>query len=77
MVKPVPVKTAPVKTALVYSTQTSRYDLGANHPFKAIRPEATRSLLEHARLLDSSAIVTPRTASLEDAYFARTREGAA
>ena len=56
-----------VKTALVYSTETRRYDLGANHPFKAIRPEATRSLLEHAGLLNKSAIITPDLATLEDA----------
>ena len=67
MVKSTPVKTASVKTALVYSTETRRYDLGANHPFKAIRPEATRSLLEHAGLLNKSAIITPDLATLEDA----------
>jgi acetoin utilization protein AcuC len=67
------VKPAPVKTALVYSTETRRYDLGANHPFKAIRPEATRSLLEHAKLLDASAIITPEMATLEDALSVHAR----
>jgi acetoin utilization protein AcuC len=71
-VKPAPVKTVPAKTALVYSTQINRYDLGANHPFKAIRPEATRSLLEHAGLL-TNAIITPQTASLEDALSVHAR----
>jgi acetoin utilization protein AcuC len=73
MVKPNLVKTAPVKTALVYSTETRRYDLGANHPFKAIRPEATRSLLEHAELLDANAIITPESATLEDALSVHSR----
>jgi acetoin utilization protein AcuC len=67
------VKVAPVKTALVYSTETRRYDLGTNHPFKAIRPEATRSLLEHAKLLDASAIITPEMATLEDALSVHSR----
>jgi acetoin utilization protein AcuC len=62
-----------VKTALVYSTETRRYDLGANHPFKAIRPEATRSLLEHAKLLDTSAIITPESATLEDVLSVHSR----
>jgi acetoin utilization protein AcuC len=62
-----------VKTALVYSTQTQRYDLGANHPFKAIRPEATRSLLEQANLLEASAIITPDRAILEDALSVHSR----
>ena len=60
-------------TALVYSTQTRRYDLGANHPFKAIRPEATKSLLEHAKLLDASAIIAPENATLEDALSVHAR----
>jgi acetoin utilization protein AcuC len=67
------VKTTPIKTALVYSTETRRYDLGANHPFKAIRPEATRSLLEHAKLLDTNAIITPEMAALEDALSVHSR----
>jgi acetoin utilization protein AcuC len=62
-----------VKTALVYSTETQRYDLGANHPFKAIRPAATRSLLEHAGLLEASAIITPEVATLEDALSVHAR----
>jgi acetoin utilization protein AcuC len=67
------VKANLVKTALVYSTETRRYDLGANHPFKAIRPEATRSLLEHAGLLETSAIITPEIATLEDALSVHAR----
>jgi acetoin utilization protein AcuC len=59
--------------ALVYSTETRRYDLGANHPFKAIRPEATRSLLEHTNLLEASAIITPEMATLEDALSVHAR----
>ena len=62
-----------VKTALVYSTETRRYDLGANHPFKAIRPEATRSLLENAGLLEANAIITPESATLEDALSVHAR----
>jgi acetoin utilization protein AcuC len=73
MVKPNLIKPAPVKTALVYSTETRLYDLGANHPFKAIRPEATRSLLEHANLLQASAIITPESATLEDALSVHAR----
>ena len=61
-------------TALVYSRETQRYDLGANHPFKAIRPEATRSLLEHAGLLGlESDIVAPEMATLEDVLSVHSR----
>ena len=67
------VKPNLVKTALVYSTEMRRYDLGANHPFKAIRPEATRSLLEQAGLLEASAIITPEMATLEDALSVHSR----
>jgi acetoin utilization protein AcuC len=73
MVNSDPTKPGPIKTALVYSSETGRYDLGANHPFKAIRPEATRSLLEHAGLLHPSAIVAPQSATLEDALCVHAR----
>jgi acetoin utilization protein AcuC len=67
------VKPNLVQTALVYSTEMRRYDLGANHPFKAIRPEATRSLLEHSHVLETSAIITPESATLEDALSVHAR----
>jgi acetoin utilization protein AcuC len=54
------------RTAFVHSLETQRYDLGAHHPFKAIRPEATKSLLEHAGILVPSAIIAPRSATEAD-----------
>jgi acetoin utilization protein AcuC len=35
-----------VRTAFVYDEATLRYDLGQHHPFKAIRPQAVKALLE-------------------------------
>ena len=42
-----------------------RYDLGQHHPFKAIRPEAVKSLLELSNLLAASDVFEPEMASLE------------
>ena len=54
------------RTAFVHSPETQKYDLGANHPFKAIRPEATRSLLEFAGILEPGAMIAPSTATEAD-----------
>jgi acetoin utilization protein AcuC len=64
---------APTRTAFVFSLETARYDLGAHHPFKAIRPEATRSLLEHAGILNPDAIITPGMARTEDVLSIHSR----
>jgi acetoin utilization protein AcuC len=54
-----------MKTAFVFSSAALRYDLGQHHPFKAIRPEAVKSLLEHSGLLAADNVFEPEMASLE------------
>jgi acetoin utilization protein AcuC len=54
-----------MNTAFVFSSAALRYDLGQHHPFKAIRPEAVKSLLEHSGLLAANNIFEPEMASLE------------
>ena len=46
-------------TAFVYSPYLSDYQLSESHPFKPIRLELTRSLLEHAGLLGDTHKVSP------------------
>ncbi len=54
-----------MNTAFVFSSAEVRYDLGQHHPFKAIRPEAVKSLLEHSGLLSQTDVFEPKMASLE------------
>jgi acetoin utilization protein AcuC len=54
-----------MKTAFVFSSAALRYDLGQQHPFKAIRPEAVKSLLEFSGLLAADNVFEPEMASLE------------
>jgi acetoin utilization protein AcuC len=54
-----------MNTAFVFSSAALRYDLGQHHPFKAIRPEAVKSLLEHSGLLSANLLFEPELASLE------------
>ena len=54
-----------MNTAFVFSSAALRYDLGQHHPFKAIRPEAVKSLLEHSGLLRAEHVFEPEMASLE------------
>ncbi len=54
-----------MKTAFVFSSTALKYDLGQHHPFKAIRPEAVKSLLEHSGLLAANDVFDPEMASLE------------
>lgn len=54
------------RTAFIHSPETQNYDLGAHHPFKAIRPEATRSLLEHAGILEPSVVLRSPPATEAD-----------
>jgi acetoin utilization protein AcuC len=54
-----------MNTAFVFSSAALRYDLGQHHPFKAIRPEAVKSLLEHSGLLNQADVFEPKMASLE------------
>ncbi len=54
-----------MNTAFVFSSAALRYDLGQHHPFKAIRPEAVKSLLEHSGLLSQADVYEPEMASLE------------
>ena len=54
-----------MSTAFVFSSAALRYDLGQHHPFKAIRPEAVKSLLEHSGLLTKEHVFEPEMASLE------------
>jgi acetoin utilization protein AcuC len=67
-----------MNTAFVFSSAELRYDLGQHHPFKAIRSEAVKSLLELSNLLAVSDVFEPEMASLEalsgvhsKAYLAR------
>ena len=55
-----------VRTALIHAPETLRYTLRHDHPFKAIRPEASKSLLEFAGLLDPDALRPARPATLEE-----------
>jgi acetoin utilization protein AcuC len=57
--------TGEIPTAFIVSPEAARYDLGAHHPFKAIRPQAVQSLLEHAHLLPPERLVTAQPASME------------
>jgi acetoin utilization protein AcuC len=54
-----------MNTAFVFSSAELRYDLGQHHPFKAIRPQAVKSLLELSNLLAASDVFEPEMASLE------------
>ncbi len=54
-----------MNTAFVFSSAELRYDLGQHHPFKAIRPQAVKSLLEHSGLLAASNVFEPEMAGLE------------
>jgi acetoin utilization protein AcuC len=54
-----------MNTAFVFSSAALRYDLGQHHPFKAIRPEAVKSLLEVSNLLAAADVFEPEMASLE------------
>jgi acetoin utilization protein AcuC len=54
-----------MNTAFVFSSAALRYDLGQHHPFKAIRPEAVKSLLEHTGLLQPEHVSEPDMASLD------------
>jgi acetoin utilization protein AcuC len=54
-----------MNTAFVFSSAELRYDLGQHHPFKAIRPEAVKSLLEVSNLLAATDVFEPEMASLE------------
>ncbi len=53
-----------MNTAFVFSSAEVRYDLGQHHPFKAIRPEAVKSLLELSNLLSQTDVFEPEMASL-------------
>lgn len=50
---------------LVHDQRTARFELAPDHPFKPVRMELTRSLLEHAGVLAPSEVVPP--APLEEA----------
>ncbi len=45
--------------AFVYAPELGRYELSADHPFKPVRLELTRTLLEACGLLTEANIVTP------------------
>ena len=45
--------------AFVYDPSLSEYELSESHPFKPVRLELTRSLLEHAGLLNETHFVVP------------------
>jgi acetoin utilization protein AcuC len=70
-----------MNTAFVFSSAELRYDLGQHHPFKAIRSEAVKSLLEHSGLLSQADVFEPEMASLaalsevhSKAYLARVMQ---
>ncbi len=54
-----------MKTAFLFSADTTAYNLGPKHPFKAVRTQAVKSLLEHAGLnLDVHDFVAATEAEL-------------
>ena len=50
----------PTNFAFVYDPALSEYELSDSHPFKPVRLELTRSLLEHAHLLSPDHFVKPK-----------------
>ena len=50
----------PTDFAFVYDPALSEYELSDSHPFKPVRLELTRSLLEHAGTLSPAHVVKPK-----------------
>jgi acetoin utilization protein AcuC len=59
------------ETAFVFDERTLSYDLGAHHPFKAIRPQAVRGLLESYGV--ELNIVSSERASSDDILTVHSR----
>ena len=52
------------RTAFIHNENTVQYDLGQHHPFKAVRPELVKSLLES--LGAPLELITSQPATIEE-----------